>query len=140
MAIQLSVTLRNARLDAIETILGSTFILELRSGDPPANCAASSSGNLLARATIPADSPSDAWAAAASGSKSKIGTWTLTGLGSGIIGHFRMFQTGSPDVCHVQGTVGPTGSPSYDMTVDNVNIALDQVVTVNTATFTDGNA
>jgi hypothetical protein len=40
----------------------------------------------------------------------------------------------------MQGTVGPIGSPTYDMTVDNVNIAASQVVTVSTFTLTAGNA
>src|SRR3990172_1962403 len=92
---QLSVPVRNALLDAIETAIGTAPVIELRSGALPANCAAASSGNLLSRDAIPSD-----WMAAASGgTKAKAGTWTLTGLGSGTIDHFRMFEAGWPDVC-----------------------------------------
>ena len=136
MAMQLSTTVRNARADAVETAIGTAPVMELRSGAPPANCAAASTGTLLARDAL----PSDWMAAASSGSKAKAGTWTLTGLGTGVIGHFRIFEASTPDVCHIQGTVGNAGSPTYDMTVDNQNIAVDQVVTVNTFTITDGNA
>lgn len=139
MAIQLSVELRNARLDAIETVGGSAFVLELRSGAQAADCATASAGNLLARANIPADSPSDGFLPAANGSKAKLGTWTLVGLGSGTIGHFRLFKAGSPDVCFMQGSVTATGGGG-DMTVDNTSIALSQVVTVDTFTLTDANA
>lgn len=139
MSLQLSVAARNARLDAIETVLGTGAVLELRTGAAPANCAAASSGSLLARANIPAGSPTDAFLAAASGSKAKDGAWTLTGIGAGDIGHFRIFSVGSPDVCHIQGSVTATGGGG-DMTVDNVNVAISQVITVNTFTLTDGNA
>jgi hypothetical protein len=136
MSLQYSVSVRNARLDTVESTIGAAPVMELRSGDPPANCAAASSGTLLARDAL----PSDWMAAASSGSKAKSNTWTLNGLGTGVIGHFRIFEAGSPDVCHMQGTVGPIGSPTYDMTVDNVNIAASQVVTVSTFTLTAGNA
>jgi hypothetical protein len=126
---------RNALLDAIETAIGAAPVIELRSGALPANCAAASSGTLLARNAIPSD-----WMAAASGgTKAKAGTWTLTGLGAGTIGHFRIFEVGSPDVCHGQGDVTATGGGGA-MTVDNTSIALDQVVTVNTFALTAANA
>ena len=135
MSVQLSVSVRTARLDTIESTIGGTAVMELRSGAAPANCAAVSTGTLLARDALPAD-----WmAAAAAGAKAKNGTWTLTGLGAGTIGHFRIFEAGSPDVCHIQGSVTATGGGG-DMTVDNTSIALAQVVTVNTFTLTDGNA
>ena len=39
MAVQLSVAVRNARLDAIETNIGTSAVLRIRSGAPPATCA-----------------------------------------------------------------------------------------------------
>ena len=133
--LQLGVSVRNALLDAIETLIGGTPICELRSGALPANCAAASTGSLLARDALPAD-----WlAAAAAGAKAKNGTWTLTGLGSGTIGHFRIFEAGSPDVCHIQGDVTASGGGGA-MTVDNTSIAALQVCTVNSFTLTAPNA
>jgi hypothetical protein len=65
MALQYSVAVNNARLDAIETAIGATAILRIRSGAAPANCAAADSGTVLATLTLPAD-----WmSAAAAGSK-----------------------------------------------------------------------
>lgn len=135
MALQESVAVRNARLDAIETTIGTAPILELRSGSVPANCAAAATGTLLAQDALPSD-----WlAAASSGSKAKAGTWSLTGLAAGTIGHFRVYESGSPSVCHMQGTVTATGGGG-DMEVDNTSIAVDQAVTVDTFTITAGNS
>ena len=61
MAIQLAVSTRNAKLDAVETEIGASAILELRSGAAPTNVAAADSGTLLVSMTLPAD-----WMAAAS--------------------------------------------------------------------------
>ena len=136
---QLGALTRDARLDAIETLIGTAPIMELRTGSPPANCAAAPTGSLLSRDALPSD-----WlAAAASGSKAKAGTWTLTGLAgiaTSTIGYFRIIKAGSPDVCEMQGTVGLTGSPTVDMTVDNTSLAAAQVVTVTSFNLTDGNA
>lgn len=142
MALQYSVAVRNARLDAVETaIIGSGSplkhaILELRSGPPPADCSAADSGTLLAQIIL----PTDLMAAASAGSKAKQGTWTGTGAGTGDIAHFRVKEMGSPDVTHIQGTVGLSGSPSYDMTVDNTSVTPGQAITVSTFTLTAGNA
>jgi len=133
--LQLSTTVRNAHLDSIETTIGTAPVMELRAGSLPANCAAVSTGALLARNALPSD-----WlAAAAAGAKAKAGTWTLTGLGSGTLGYFRIYEASSPDVCHIQGDITVTAGGGA-MEVDNTSIALSQVVTVNTFTLTSGNA
>jgi hypothetical protein len=135
MSIQLSVSVRNARLDAIETQIGTAPIVEFRTGSPPADCAAASTGTLLAQSALPSD-----WMAAASaGAKAKTGSWTITGIAAGTIGYFRIMRSGSPSECDMQGTVTITAGGG-DMTVDNTSIAAAQVATVNTFTLTDGNA
>src|SRR5437868_6497758 len=118
MSIQLSVLVRNARLDAIETQVGTLPILELRSGAAPADCSAAPSGSLLVQQAL----PSDWMTAAALGVKGKNGTWSFTGVGAGTIGHFRIYDSGSPSQCHIQGSVTATAGGG-DMTVDNTNIA-----------------
>jgi hypothetical protein len=134
-AIQLSTTVRNARLDAIETAMGTSVIVRFFSGSQPANCAAADSGTFLAEGNMPSD-----WLAAASGgSKAKSGTWTITGVAAGTIAHFRIYESGSPSVCHMQGSVTATAGGG-DMTVDNTSIAAAQVATVNTFTLTDANS
>ena len=131
MAIQLSVAVRNARLDAIETTIGAAPIFELRTGAQPANCAAASTGNILVQDTLDAD-----WlAAAAAGAKAKAGTWSSSAVGGAAdtAGYFRIFRAGSPSECDIQGDVPD------DMAVDGT-ITAGQTVTVNTFTLTDANA
>lgn len=135
MAVQLGTTVRNARLDAIETAIGVSAILKIRTGAAPANCAAADTGTVLATVNLPSD-----WlAAAASGSKSKSGTWQDTSAdATGTAAHFRIYDSGGA-TCHIQGTVTATGGGG-DMTVDSTSFTAGQSFTVNTFTLTDGNA
>lgn len=134
MAIQLSVAARNARLDSFESTAGATAKLQLRSGAPPANCAAAASGTLLAELTLPADY----MAAASAGSKALSGSWTGTGAAAGTVGHFRIVDNAGT-TCHMQGTVTASGGGG-DMTMDNTNVAVSQAITVDSFTITDANA
>lgn len=135
MAVQLSVAVRNERLDAIETVIGTSAILEIRTGAAPANCAAADSGSVLATLNL----PSDWMAAAASGSKAKSGTWQDSSAdGTGDAAHFRIKDSGGA-ACHLQGTVTATGGGG-DMTVDNISFAAGQNFTITSFTLTDGNA
>jgi hypothetical protein len=102
MGYQLSTAVRNARLDVIESTAGVSAILRIRTGAPPANCAAADTGTVLASMTLPAD-----WmAAAAAGSKALSGTWQdASADATGTAGHFRIYDaTGT--TCHLQGTAG----------------------------------
>lgn len=133
MSVQLSVNARNGQLDAVETEFGASPILKLRTGAPPANCAAADSGTVLCSISLPAD----AMAAAASGSKAKSGTWQGTASGGGgTIAHFRMYKTDGT-TCVIQGTCA-TGSG--DMPLDNAVVADGQTVTVTGFTLNAGNA
>lgn len=134
MAIQLSTTVRNARLDAIETAIGASPILRIYSGAAPANAGTASSGTLLATINLPAD-----WmGAAANGSKSKLGTWTDAAAdAAGIAGYFRIFDSAGT-VAHLQGTVTGTAGGG-DMEVDNTNFSAGQEFTVSTFTLNEPN-
>jgi hypothetical protein len=134
MALQYSVAVRNAQLDALETTVGTTPILEIRTGAPPATCATADSGSLL----VDMDLPSDWMAAASSGSKAKSGTWSVAATGTGTAGHWRLKDSGG-STCHAQGTVTATGGGG-DLTLDNVSIASAQVVTINTFSVAAGNS
>lgn len=134
MAIQLSVTARNARLDAFETAAGATARLQIRTGAQPANCAAADAGTLLCEIALPADYLANASA----GTKIKNGTWTGTAVASGTAAHFRI-KDSAGTTCHLQGNVTAT-SGGGDMELDNVSIASSQTVTVSTFSLTDGNA
>jgi hypothetical protein len=135
MAIQFSVGVRNGRLDSIETTIGTTPILRIRSGGPPTNAAATDTGDVLATMTL----PSDWMSAASSGSKERLGTWQDTSADdTGVAGHFRIYDS-SGTTCHIQGTITATGGGG-DMELDNTSLATGQQVTVSTFTLTDGNA
>lgn len=135
MSIQLSVAVRNARLDAIETAIGTSAILKIRSGSVPASCATADAGTVLATVNC----PSDYLAAASSGSKAKSGTWEDTSAdATGTAAHFRLYASDGT-TCHLQGTVTATGGGG-DLTVDNTSFAAAQAFTVTGFTLTDGNA
>lgn len=135
MTLQYSVAVRNARLDAVESTTGSSAILCIRSGAPPANCGTADSGTVLATLNL----PSDWMSAASSGSKALLGSWQDTSAdAAGTAGHFRIYDSAGT-TCHVQGTVTATGGGG-DMTVDNTSIAAGQQVTVTGFTLTAGNA
>lgn len=135
MAIQFSVAVRNARLDAIETAVGVSALLRIRTGAAPATCATADTGTVVATVTC----PSDWMAAAASGSKSILGTWQdLSADATGTAGHFRIYDS-TGTTCHMQGTVTATAGGG-DMEVTNTSFTLGQSFTVTTFTLTDGNA
>ncbi len=134
MAIQYSVSVRNAQLDQFESTTGVSAKLQLRTGAAPATCATAASGTMLCEITL----PSDWMSAAAAGSKDKLGTWSGTGAAAGSAAHFRVLDSAG-STCHMQGTVTATAGGG-DMTLDNVVIAIAQVVTVSTFTIARGNA
>lgn len=135
MAFQFSTTARNAALDAIETAIGTSAVLKIRSGSVPADCGTADSGTVLATLNLPSD-----WLAAASGgSKSKSGTWEDTSAdATGTAGHFRIYASDGTTV-HMQGTITATGGGG-DMTLDNTSIASGQQVTITSFALTAGGA
>lgn len=98
---QLSVAVRNARLDAIETAIGASAVLKIRTGAAPASCAAADAGTVLATLSLPAD-----WmAAASSGAKAMSGTWSDGSAdAAGTAAHFRVYASDGT-TCGLQGTV-----------------------------------
>jgi len=134
MALQRSVACRNAQLDVVETTIGTTPKLQIRTGAVPANCAAASTGTLLAEITLPSDWQS----AASSGSKAKLGTWTNTAVATGTAAHYRLFDDAG-STCHEQGTVTAT-SGGGELELDNTSITSGQSVTISTWTRTMGGA
>lgn len=135
MAVQLSIAVRNARLDAIETTIGTSAVLKIRTGAQPATCAIADSGTVLATLNL----PSDWMAAASSGSKTLLGTWQdLTADNTGTAAHFRLYASDGT-TCGLQGSVTATGGGG-DMTLDNTSIASGQSVSITSFTLTDANS
>lgn len=131
MALQFSAGVRNAILDVIESTIGATAVLKIRSGAAPADVATADSGTVLSTLTLPSD-----WMAAASGgSKAKSGTWEDTSAdATGTAAHFRLYASDGT-TCHMQGTVTATGGGG-DMTVDNTSFAAAQAFTITGFTLT----
>jgi hypothetical protein len=133
MSLQLSTTVRNARLDAIETAIGASAVLKMRTGAAPANCGTADSGTVIATLSL----PSDWMAAAGSGSKAMSGSWAdASADASGTMAHFRIYASDGT-TCHLQGTVGTSAA---DLIVDNTSVNAGQSFTITGFTFTDANA
>lgn len=135
MTVQLSILVRNARLDAIETQIGTLAVLKIRTGAQPTTCATADSGTVLASATLPSD-----WLAAASGgTKALSGTWQDGAAdAAGTAAHFRLYASDGV-TCGMQGSVTITGGGG-DMIVDNTSFAVGQVFNVTSFVLTDGNS
>jgi hypothetical protein len=136
MAIQFRSTIRDARLNAIETAGGASCSLRLYTGTQPADVTQANSGTLLLDINLPAD-----WMADASGGqKAKAGTWsgTASGGAGATPGHFRIYNSQSTKdgtTCIIQGSAGiGSGDMSFDGTITS-----GQTVTVNSFTLTDAN-
>lgn len=130
MVLDYNNALANAALNSIyDTNFPAGSIVEIRSG-APAGAEAAAGGVLLASITTPAGP----WAAAATGSKAKTGTWQDTAAdATGTAGHFRLKNAAGTLL--EEGTITATGGGG-DMTLDNISIAINQVVTVTGYTRT----
>lgn len=132
MAIKLSTAVRNAMLDAYETTIGASPKMRILTGADPANCATAQTGTLLAELTLPAD-----WAAAAaSGAKGLLGSWSGAVTVAGTAGHFRIVDS-SGTTCHEQGTIGTSGE---DINLTSTALTVGQVLVITAKTLTAGNA
>lgn len=135
MSVQLSTAVRNARLDAIESTIGTAAKLQIWTGSMPASCATAASGTKLLEDTLASD-----WAANASGGTKSFNNTPIagSGLAGGTAGYFRIVDSAGT-TCHLQGTVTATGGGG-DMTIDNTSIAMGQTVNMTSFTLTDANA
>lgn len=133
MTIQMGATLRNARSAQIETTIGTSAKVQIRTGAQPANCAAADSGTLLAEFALASD-----WSTQAAGVLTFSGTpISATASGTGTAAHYRI-KDSAGTTCHMQGTVTATGGGG-DLTVDNTSIVSTQTVQITGWTITEGN-
>jgi hypothetical protein len=130
MAFQFSNATVHAALDAIETAIGTSAILKIRTGAAPATVATADSGTVLATLNLPSD-----WLAAASArAKAKSGTWEDTSAdAAGTAAHFRIYASDGT-TAHIQGSVTATGGGG-DLQLDNTNIASGQAITITSFTL-----
>lgn len=133
MALQKSDAVRNAQLDAIETAIGASAVLKIRTGAAPATVATADSGTVLATLTLPSD-----WMAAASGgSKAKSGTWQdASADATGTAAHWRIYASDGT-TAHLQGTYGLVAT---DMVGDSVLFTAGQSFTISSFQITASGA
>lgn len=132
MTVQFSTPVRNAQLDAYETVVGVSPKMRILTGSKPADCAAAQTGTLLAELSLPAD-----WAAgAASGAKGLLGSWSGSVVANGTAGYYRILDNAGA-TCHEQGTVAASGA---DINLTNPALTTGQVLVVTAKTMTAGNA
>lgn len=137
MAIQFRDTIRNGRLDSIETVGGASCALRVYTGAQPSDVTQANSGTLLVTMNLPANWMADA----ASGSKALAGVWSgsASGGSASTPGHFRIYNsqaTMDGTTCIVQGSCGiGSGDISFDGTITS-----GQTVSVSAFDLTDGNA
>ena len=135
MALQFSTALRNARADRIESYVGTSAIMKIRTGPVPANCAAADSGTVLATLNLPADWMNDASA----GAVTLKGAWSdASNDATGTAAHFRVYRSDGT-TCELQGTVTATGGGG-DMTLSSTSLVSGGSTTVTSFTITEGNS
>lgn len=126
MTVQWSQTVRNDQAQAWETSLGASPKVQLRSGTQPANCAASSTGTLIAEFTLGSD-----FASVASGVVSVTGlpsSVTAVAANAGGAMHYRIFNNAG-STCHEQGSVTATGGGG-DMEIDSMTVSIGQTLRI----------
>lgn len=134
MAIKMSDAVANAMLNTIETTIGASAVLKLRTGAPPATVATADSGDVVATLDLPAD-----WLAnAAARAKAKAGTWQdASADAAGTVGHFRIYASNGT-TAHLQGTVTLTAGGG-DLTLDDITVVEGQAITITAFSIAMGN-
>ena len=130
-----SASLKNLQQDALTTKLGASALLNIYSGTQATNPDTAIGAQVLL-ATLTCNAT---FANAASGGVLTLnaisnGTGTA-GAGAGTTATWYRLTT-SGGTAHVDGSVGISGA---DLNLNNTNIALNQVVSVSSSTYTNGN-
>lgn len=133
MALTYSDAIAHARLDAVESVIGASAIMKIRTGAAPATVATGSTGTVVATLALPAD-----WMnAAAARKKTKSGTWQDAAAdAAGTAAHFEICDNGG--TVHARGSVTATGGGG-DVQVDNVVFAAGQQFTITSFELVHGN-
>lgn len=126
MTLRYSTTLRDNQAAQIQATVSTSGVLKVFSGAEPASCAAADPAGLLATIALPSTFLTNS-----SGVTTISGTWSAAATGAGTAASWRIYDGSS--VCHVQGD-------TTDMSFDNTNISIGQVITITAFTVTRGNA
>lgn len=126
MTVQFAQSTAHAMLDAIETDIGGSPILTLRTGSQPSTCAGADTGTLVSTIAMSADAFQNAasWAKAIT---SALSDASADNAGSLSAGHWRIKTSGA--VTKLQGSITATGGGG-DMTVDNATVVAGQQIDI----------
>lgn len=134
MAISLSTTTRNAQMDAITTAVGTSGLLRIFNGTPPANAGTALSGNTkLAELAL-----SSTFAGASSSGVLTANSITTESAAdaTGTASFFRLYKSDGT-TCVAQGTVSTSGA---DLNLNTTSIVSGGPVAVSSFVLTAGNA
>lgn len=132
MTILLSDSIKNARLDVIESGIGISGILRILTGSVPISTDIVDTGIVLATIQLPSD-----WMLPASGGMKELsGSWVDSSAdNTGTASYFRLYDS-TGLVCGMQGTVGTVDA---DMIVLTTSFVATQPFTITEFTMVDGN-
>jgi hypothetical protein len=133
MATKYSVTLINARLDAITTAVGNAGILRIYSGTRPVNVAAAITGTVLAELTC---GTPFAGAASSGVLTPNSVTQDSSANNTGTATHFRLWKSDGTTAV-IDGDVSTSGS---DLNLTTTSIVATQPVSITSWTITGGQA
>ena len=129
-----SALLRNAKLDAITTQVGTSALIRIYDGAQPATPETAIGAQVLL-AELTGNAGAFAGATAAGVLTANAITNDSSANATGTAAWFRILTSGA--TAKIDGTVG-TGT--HDMVINNTSIATGQVVSISSLTITAGNA
>lgn len=131
MALQYSTGHRNAAMDDITSKIGTSGVLKIWTGSPPANCGTADSGVLLATLTCNATAFASA---ASSGAITANSITSATAGNTGVAGYFRIYPSAATSTNAVlQGLCGTSGS---DLNLSSTSIGSGQTVSISSFQIT----
>lgn len=128
-----STALKNAKLDAITTQVGTSALLRIYDGSQPAGPGTAIGAQVLL-AELTCNAAAFAGAAAAGVLTANAITADASANATGTAAWFRLLTSGATAV--IDGTVGTSGT---DLIIDNTSIVLGQNVSCTSLTITSGN-
>lgn len=132
MAIQYSSTHRTNAMTQLATDIGLNAIIKIFTGSPPATCATTDSGSLLATFAGNASQ----FGTVSGGVLTASAVASVTAGAAGTAGYFRIYPSGGgATAAVVQGTITATGGGG-DMILTNTNIANGQTCSFTSLTVT----
>lgn len=126
---QFDINSRNGFLNVINSSVGPSGVLYIRSGAPPATCADADTGTELLYIQL----PNEPFTIPTIGYIEKSGIWScLSAQSAGVAGHYRIM---SASTCCMQGVCSEI-SGGGEMQLSTVNIQISQPVTVSVFVIT----